>query len=260
MDSEQYQDARHNGGARALLKPKVRKIVRVSLSENIAEQIMNSISRGDLRPGQRLPSERDLCKHFGVGRSSLREAIRCLAIIGILDVSVGNGTFVAERATKFLSKILQWRMFTEQLNIEDLMSVRMALEGAAAASAANFGTEKQFNKMDILLNKMQAAKNNPKRFLELDLKFHMLIAEASSNDLLVDLLLMIRRQLRVAVLQFVTLPSGTALACKHHSSLVRALKAHDAAGAVSIMQIHLTISLDRYRKFQINGTNKMIND
>lgn len=255
MVTKQSKDLRHKHGAKILLTSRLQKVERVSLSENIAGQIMDSISKGDLRPGQRLPSERELCKHFGVGRSSLREAIQCLAIIGILDVSVGNGTFIAEDTTRFLGKILRWRVFTEQHNIEDLMAVRMALECAAAIGAANVGSPKQFKKMDILLEKMTAAKDDPEHFIDLDLQFHMLIAEASSNGLLFDLLFMIRRQLGMAVLRFVNLPGGATLACKHHAALVKALKARDADAATSIMRLHLTSSLERYRRSQLGAAN-----
>ena len=74
----------------------VSPIRRTSLSDKIIEQIINLISRKVLKPGQRLPSEKDLCKRFGVGRTSIREALRSLAVMGILDGRVGEGTFVSK--------------------------------------------------------------------------------------------------------------------------------------------------------------------
>src|SRR2546425_3816623 len=78
-----------------ILQNKFMPIDKTSLSEEIAGQIMSLVSSGDLMPGQKLPSERELCLRFGVGRSSLREALRCLTIVGVLETRVGEGTFLA---------------------------------------------------------------------------------------------------------------------------------------------------------------------
>ena len=70
--------------------------------------MVDLISRDVLKPGDRLPSERELCKRFGVGRSSLREALRSLAVMGIIDGRVGDGTFVSDSNKRYLEKTLQW--------------------------------------------------------------------------------------------------------------------------------------------------------
>ncbi|MEO8737148.1 MAG: GntR family transcriptional regulator, partial [Edaphobacter sp.] len=111
------------------IQSKIRPVTKISISEEIAQQIMDLISNGDLKPGQRLPSERELCKNFGAGRSSLREALRCLSIMGVLNARVGEGTSVALDGEKFLGKIVEWRLITEKHDIENLLEVRIALEG-----------------------------------------------------------------------------------------------------------------------------------
>jgi GntR family transcriptional repressor for pyruvate dehydrogenase complex len=232
---------------KSLVHEKIQKVTRTSLSENITQQIMRLISTGALKPGQKLPAERELCKYFGVGRSSLREAIRCLAMIGILDISVGNGTFLATSAERFIGQIFEWRMLTEQHDLQNLMEVRLALECAASARAAICGTKEQFSRLDIILKKMQRSTSQPKRFIKLDLEYHVLLAEASQNKLLFNLLFMIRNQMSAAMLTFVTMPRGAALACTHHGALLKALQARDAKAARSIMHNHLTLSWERYR-------------
>ena len=74
----------------------IKRVTKLSISEEIARQIMDLISDGSLQPGQRLLSERELCLLFGASRSSLREALRCLSIVGVLNARVGEGTSVAE--------------------------------------------------------------------------------------------------------------------------------------------------------------------
>src|ERR1700730_6360533 len=164
-------------------KAKIRPIKKTSISDDIVDQIMSLIASGDLKPGQQLPSARELCKHFGAGRSSLREALRCLCIVGVLTARVGEGTSVALDGGKFLGKIVEWRIITEQHDIENLMEVRVALESVSAARAARLGDEEHLAKLEQILAKMETAVKDPKRFAALDLEFHVSLASASNNFL-----------------------------------------------------------------------------
>src|SRR5262245_7396404 len=103
------------------MRSKVTPVTRTSLSDEIVQQIVDLISQKVLKPGERLPSERDLCKQFGVGRTSLREALRSLTVMGILDVRLGEGTFVSEGTAKYLEKTLQWGLLLDPKVIEDLI-------------------------------------------------------------------------------------------------------------------------------------------
>jgi GntR family transcriptional repressor for pyruvate dehydrogenase complex len=229
------------------IESKIRPVVKTSISDEIVEQIITLISRGDLKPGQRLPSERELCKNFGAGRSSLREALRCLCIVGVLNARVGEGTSVAVDGGKFLGKIVEWRVMTEQHDIENLMEVRIALEGVTAASAALRCDEKDLLKIDALMKRMEAAtKKDEKQFAPLDLEFHVTLAEASQNFLIVDLIAMIRGQLEKALSRVLLLPNARPLSFKEHVAIVNAIKRHDPEAAREAMQIHLDAALKRY--------------
>jgi GntR family transcriptional regulator, transcriptional repressor for pyruvate dehydrogenase complex len=229
------------------IESKIRPVVKTSISDEIVEQIISLISKGDLKPGQRLPSERELCKNFGAGRSSLREALRCLCIVGVLNARVGEGTSVAVDGGKFLGKIVEWRVMTEQHDIENLMEVRIALEGVTAASAALRCDEKDLLKIDALMKRMEAAtKKDEKQFAPLDLEFHVTLAEASQNFLIVDLIAMIRGQLEKALSRVLLLPNARPLSFKEHVAIVNAIKRHDPEAAREAMQIHLDAALKRY--------------
>src|SRR5215467_15387095 len=140
---------------------KLKPILKRSISDDIVQQIITLISNGELKAGQRLPSERELCIRFGAGRSSLREALRCLSIMGVLTARVGDGTSVAMDGSKFMETVLQWRMSTQQHNIEDLMQVRIALEGVSSAAAATKGNDKDFKALQDLIAKMENAIEEP---------------------------------------------------------------------------------------------------
>jgi GntR family transcriptional regulator, transcriptional repressor for pyruvate dehydrogenase complex len=228
-------------------EPKFRRVTKISISEEIAQQILDLISNGQLAPGQRLPSERELCKNFGAARSSLREALRCLSIIGVLNARVGEGTSVASDGGKFLGRIMEWRLITERHDIENLLEVRIALEGTAAADAALRGKQADFVKLRELLAQLKDAIKNRDRFAALDLEFHIAIAKASGNSLLFDLVSMIRSQLAGGLTKVLLLPNAIPLSFKEHTAIVDAIERRDADEARKAMHAHLGAALSRYK-------------
>jgi len=230
------------------VESKIRRVTKISISEEIAQQIMDLIANGDLKPGQRLPSERDLCKNFGTGRSSLREALRCLSIVGVLNARVGEGTTVAADGGKFLGKIIEWRLITEKHDIENLLDVRIGLEGVAAADAALQATKEDIEKLQALLARMKASVKNDKQFAALDLEFHVTLAKSSGNALLFDLVSMIRGQLARALTKVLLLPNAIPLSFKEHTAVFEAIKQRDPEGAREAMHAHLRAARHRYNQ------------
>jgi GntR family transcriptional regulator, transcriptional repressor for pyruvate dehydrogenase complex len=228
------------------IESKIRRVNKVSISEDIAQQILDLISSGNLAPGQRLPSERELCKNFGAARSSLREALRGLSMIGVLTARVGEGTSVAADGGKFLGKVIEWRLITEKHDIENLLEVRIALEGVAAANMALNGTEADIAKLGALLARMKSSVNDKKQFAAYDLEFHVTIAKASGNTLLFDLISMIRNQL-VTALDKLLLPHVRPITYKEHAAIVHAIERRDPVKARDAMYAHLHSSLLRHR-------------
>ena len=234
------------------LEQHIKPVVRTSISDEIVDQIMALIASGKLKPGQRLPSERELCKQFGAGRSSLREALRCLGIVGVLNARVGEGTSVALDGGKFFGKIIEWRVITEQHNIEDMLELRIALEGITAANAARRVDVDDLAKLGDLLSKMEASLDHEARFAEHDFEFHMTIARSSGNLLVVDLLAMIRRQMEKTLHRVLTLPNARPLSLKEHMAIFNAVKRHDSEAARRAMQVHLEAAMKRYHTTLIN--------
>jgi GntR family transcriptional repressor for pyruvate dehydrogenase complex len=235
------------------IESKIRRVNKVSISEDIAQQILDLISSGNLAPGQRLPSERELCKNFGAARSSLREALRGLSMIGVLTARVGEGTSVAADGGKFLGKVIEWRLITEKHDIENLLEVRIALEGVAAANMALNGTEADIAKLGALLARMKSSVNDKKQFAAYDLEFHVTIAKASGNTLLFDLISMIRNQL-VTALDKLLLPHVRPITNKEHAAIVHAIERRDPVKARDAMYAHLHSSLLRHRGTTLKET------
>jgi GntR family transcriptional regulator, transcriptional repressor for pyruvate dehydrogenase complex len=218
---------------------KIRPIRKVSIAEEIAKQIMDLISSGSLKPGQRLPSERELCEHFGASRASLREALRGLCIVGVLNARVGDGTSVAVNGGVFMRKVMELRMVTEKHDIDNLLEVRLALEVMSAARAAKNATEKDLSELRELVAKMKACGTNETQFARLDAEFHVVIAKVSGNTLTLDLVSMIRNQLIRALTKALRSPNAIWHSNKEHATLLSAIESHDADAARAAMLAHL---------------------
>jgi GntR family transcriptional repressor for pyruvate dehydrogenase complex len=224
-------------------------VTKTTLSDNIADQIVQLISKGNLRPGDRLPPERELCKQFGVGRSSLREAVRCLAIVGLLDVRVGDGTFVAPDGAKFMGTVFEWRIVTEQQDITSLLELRLALEAETAYHTAMRGTAEDVAALRDIVEKMEDMVANRIKFSALDAQFHLTIARASQNKLMFDLLTLVRSQLERSLLKVLSLPGGGGdVAVKQHAAILEAIHRRDGEGAKDLMRAHIQYTLKNYKK------------
>lgn len=221
------------------VESKIRPIRKVSIAEEIAKQIMELISSGALRPGQRLPSERELCEHFDASRSSVREALRGLSMVGVLNARVGNGTSVAANGGMFMRKVMELRMVTEKHDIDNLLEVRLALEVMSAARAAKNATEEDLNELRDLVAKMKACGSNEAQFARLDAEFHVVIAKASGNTLILDLVSMIRRQLIRALTKALRSPNAILHSNKEHATLLNSIERHDADASKAAMLAHL---------------------
>ncbi len=235
---------------------KTRPVQRVSISDDIVRQVMKQISSGHLRPGQRLPSERELCKQFSAGRSSLREAFRCLSIMGVLTARVGEGTSVAINGSKFLGTVMEWRVITERYDLRNLMEVRLALEGLAAASTAERASVAEIGEIEALIKRMRAAVDDPKGFGILDLEFHLSLARYSQNEALLDMLTMIRGQLARVVTTVLKLPDARPLSLGEHEIIAKAIKSRNPEGARKAMQVHLSSAIRRYDAISVTETTK----
>jgi GntR family transcriptional repressor for pyruvate dehydrogenase complex len=148
--------------------------------------------------------------------------------------------------SKFLGKIVEWRLITEKHDIENLLEVRIALEGVSAAKAAALRSEDDLALLENLITRMGRAVNDAKRFATFDLDFHIALAKAADNALLFDLISMIRGQLARALTRVLTLPNALTLSHEEHSAIFTAIRRGRPEAAQDAMQSHLNAALKRY--------------
>ena len=162
-------------------------IRKSSAPEMVAEQILNQIKSGDLAPGDRLPPQRELASLLGVGRSSVREAVNALAVMGYLDVAQGRGTYIKEELPDADVSLTQLNAALKAGSLLDLMDVRELLECRSARLAAERAEGKKIKEIKTAITGMKQCGRDYESFLEADMRFHLALADAAENPILYEL-------------------------------------------------------------------------
>jgi GntR family transcriptional repressor for pyruvate dehydrogenase complex len=219
------------------LKP----VSRTTLSEQVAMQLAAELTGGRWKPGEKLPSEAELCKAFNVGRSTLREALKSLAFIGLIRMRAGGGSYVSDQPSKYLEGPLFAKgVLNTEKDITDLSDARILLETEVAGLCAQRATDQDLAALQDILKQMKTSiEQGGDAFRELDLGFHLAIAMGSKNQVLSELLRHIREALQELITKSLLLPAGTDMAYKQHRELFEALKQRSPARARKAMRSHL---------------------
>lgn len=237
------------------------KIEAEKLSSSVVKQIELLILRGILRPGERLPSERELAERLGVSRPSLREAIATLQDRGLLTSKASAGIFVANVLGSGFSQSLIQLFASHDEAVFDYISFRRDLEGLAAERAARLGSDTDLEVVDKVFKKMEAAhsKRNPAEEAQLDAEFHLAIIEASHNVIMLHMMRAMFEMLREGVfynrsMMFKQRTTRDVL-LDQHAAIHEAIMKRDAAGARAAVEAHLTYveeSLSSQKKMEHN--------
>lgn len=155
--------------------------------EEIVEQLKDMLSRGELKPGDKLPSEREMAESLGVSRASVREALTALEAIGILDVRPGEGTYVKQTSIAVTFESLALILAVERNPLAQMMEVRRVIETECAALAAQRATQEQLNRIEESLSQMKRAPTVTEAVAH-DLHFHFAIAAATQNTILLRMM------------------------------------------------------------------------
>jgi GntR family transcriptional repressor for pyruvate dehydrogenase complex len=235
------------------------RVTRLSLSDHIVEQIAELIARGALKPGDRIPSEKQLCEKFGVGRTSVREALRSLSVMGVLESHMGDGTFVTGDASRFLERSFQWGLILNPKMVEDLIETRLMLESHNAQVAATKAGAEDLSRMEEHVRLMEASVNDPAQYLEHDLQFHLTIAQATQNSILQSLLSTTRGYLQAWMRETLARPDQTEkrarLSIAEHKRILRALRNKDSEAARQAMSAHILSSSADLKSRQAQRTH-----
>lgn len=216
------------------------------LSNGVIRQIELLILRGLLRPGERLPSERELAERMGVSRPSLREAIAELQERGLLVARAGAGVFVADMLGSAFSTALVDLFASHEEALFDYVGFRRDLEGMAAERAARVGSDTNLKVIATIMAKMEAAhqKRNPADEAALDADFHLAIVEASHNIIMLHLMRAMFDLLCAGVFynrqQMFRQRTMREALLDQHRAINDAIQQRDAAGARAAAEAHMS--------------------
>lgn len=217
----------------------VEKITNRKVSDIIARNIEEWIRSGKVQPREKLPSVRELCDMFSVGRSAVRDALTTLKGKGLVEIRHGEGTFVCHFDA---SQLLPDALLVTKRDIHDLYQVRKILETGIVEMAAKHRTTEQLLKMEKALADLDKAQTV--EAWQADYHFHKAIAEASGNEILIDLMETLSTTMKKGIMDchriILSDPALTEDIRAQHEAVFEAVKTKDAKIAREAMYAHLT--------------------
>jgi GntR family transcriptional repressor for pyruvate dehydrogenase complex len=214
-------------------------VTREAVPQQIVSRLLDLIQQRHLGPGDRLPAERELAATMGVSRSSLREALRALTVLGVTEMRHGTGTYVSSLEPDLLVRPLSFVLSLSDGGFDQLFEARKVVEPAIAALAAHRIDDAGLDRLDALAMRAGAVVEHAEAFLVADLELHDAIREAAGNAILGRFMESIQA-LGVASRQATgSRPAVREQSVRDHEAIVAALRARDPAGAADAMHVHL---------------------
>jgi GntR family transcriptional regulator, transcriptional repressor for pyruvate dehydrogenase complex len=219
----------------------VYKVVRTSrLYEQIVQQIEDSVLNGSLKPGDQLPAERELAQRLGVSRTAVREAVKALREKGLVEAYSGRGTFITDGTSQAARQSFDLMVKVgQQEGVPHLAELRLILEPGIAALAAARVEEEHLAAMREAVAVMERSQKDPAAYIEADLDFHLALAEAVANPLILSLIDSIVGLLREQRIRIFNVEGGPQRGQVHHKRILEAVERRDPEMARGAMRAHL---------------------
>ncbi|GEA15708.1 GntR family transcriptional regulator [Moorella sp. E308F] len=220
----------------------IKQIPKISVSNAVFEQIKEQILSGNWPPGSRLPSENELTKMFGVSRISVRSALQKLAILGLIQTRQGDGTFVADLSTDIYLNSLLPALALGKHDLLEILEFRKVYEIENARLAALRRNEKDLERLNAIITRMREYSDDIKRFSMEDLNFHLELARATKNSLILKVSQITKDILCFHMEEIVSF-RGTSAGLYYHPRILEAVTIQDADLAAKIMTEHIELTI-----------------
>lgn len=232
-------------------------LTRTNLYEQVADYLEQMIlSDSNLKEEDKLPSEATLAEQFGVSRNVVRESLKILKERGLIDSRNGTGSYITKPEAENISSVInRMALMDEDIDFKCIYDVRIILETAACRLAAEQVTDKQLDKMAKLLERMKDKTISVEERRETDFAFHISIAEAAGNALLVILVRAMKNVFISMIEKGIFVTGGIDDASMRHAKILDALREHDADKTEKMMSEHLEFSKLNVEHFYENNLN-----
>jgi len=227
-------------------------------AEIVVQHVRGLIERGELRPGDRLPPERELAVQLGVSRPSVRAGLRSLAAIGILQTRHGAGTFITDGPPTLGTEPLSFLAALHGFTQDEMYEARRALEVGVAGLAAERATDDQIATIAEEVTSLFASLDDAQGFLRHDIRFHRAVAAASGNPILASLVEMVSTIFYEHRRRKVEEAGDLKDSAQMHRAIYHAIRARDAKRARAAMNEHLLLAQEAEASSNGNGSLRMI--
>ena len=216
--------------------------------QTVLEHIETQLVDGDLAPGDRLPGERALSAELGVGRSSVREALRVLEVLGLIRTHAGSGpnagAIIIATPGGGMSALMRLQVAARGFPVADIVRTRLILESSVAGDLADANPVPDLTAAERLLDAMDSPELEPAEFLTLDAAFHLALAEASGNQVITATMAGLRSGIEgyalAGLARIDDWPATSARLRREHRGIVDAIRAADAATARTRIHDHIS--------------------
>jgi GntR family transcriptional regulator, transcriptional repressor for pyruvate dehydrogenase complex len=214
-------------------------IRKAKVYEQIAQQIQRLICEGFLKPGDKLPPERELAELFHVSRGSLRDAVRALEVTGLVEPRQGEGTVVRAPSVDSLINPLTTVLFRQRVFVSELLEFRAMIEPVLARRAAKHASAKDIERLGEILRRQQEKVDRGELAVEEDTEFHNTIAHAAKNSVVLKVLDAFMDLLRESREKSLQVEGRLQKSLEGHRQIFHAIQRHDPAGAENAMRRHI---------------------
>lgn len=205
----------------------------------VMHRLLDVFMSGEVSPGDRLESERQLATRLGVGRSALREALGALEVLGVVSVRPGSGTYLRGGASELVQQTLSWGLLLSKSRTRDLIEVRHGLELQCARLACGRITEEELARLEGHIDVMRHHEGRHDRFVQADMLFHETVDAASGNPVLIDLVQSVRALIRVWVERALDQSDLAHQTVLEHEAVLAALRDRDVEAVTRAVDVHM---------------------
>jgi len=217
---------------------------RETISTEIARRLLAYILAGNVRPGEKIPSERNLAELLGVGRSIVREALKSLTLLGLVEVRQGDGTYLRSSESDLLPQSIEWGLLLGQKRTKDIVEARRYLEVILAGLAAQRRDDADLDELNRLVGEMRDA-TDAASFVTADIAFHLRVAQTARNESLTQIMTSIRSLLRVWITRVMEAAESFQPSIDEHVAVYDAIRGGDPMAARLAMEAHMDDAVGR---------------
>jgi GntR family transcriptional repressor for pyruvate dehydrogenase complex len=229
-------------------------VIKQSIPDSVSMQIQQLIAKRKLKPGDKLPSQRDLAEQLGIGRPAIREALKRLEAMGIVKVQHGKSSTIEKVDLGTIMGNVGSLLELAPIEVLQLLEAKEIIESQCTELAAQRATENDLAEMKGYLEEMEKNKKNPRVHAEADYLFHFTIVKAANNPFIIEITKVLGKMIEKAIEETAIEDDsvGREKAMRYHRSLYRAIRQKDGKKAADLLHKHSIESRGRYEMMHSN--------